>query len=111
MNFSFASFIIFVGLLLTALSTFDKIVKFQHKHYKENWEKDGQIEGFFSFNVSFSNATNRGGKFLSWTFINADWMKNDFKVLRLVWLMRICIFSFWLLGFVSFVINRPALIR
>ncbi len=111
MNFSFVFFIVCSGLLITGLFTFDRIIKFQRNYKKESWEKDGQIEGFFSFNVSFSNAINRGGKLLSWAFINEDWMKNTPKVIQLVWLMRICIFSFWLLVFVNFVINRPAFIR
>lgn len=86
--------------VITAFVLFDRILRFQYQSFREEWEKQGKAIGFWWIppNSSlFSGSLQRAVRSLSWTFGSEDWMKTDPKIIKMVWLMRVCIFAFWLL--------------
>ena len=94
-------FLVSFFLLFASLILFDRILWIQKKEYEVVWKKDGRIIGFFSFNVSITNSINRFAKMLSWTFSNDEWMKVEATILRQTLIMRLCVFSFWILWLIQ----------
>ncbi len=99
-------FIIASVSLLISFFLFDKILKFQYKNYRNIWEKDGKSGGFF-WNAPeskfFSVSLSRTVRLLSWTFGNDNWMKNEPIIIKTAWLMRRCVFLFWIVAISSFI--------
>ena len=90
-----------VLVLATAFLLFDKILRFQYRNFPEEWEKQGKAIGFYWVppNSSlFSGSFQRSVRFLSWTFGSEDWMATDPKIIKMIWVMRGCIFTNWLLA-------------
>ena len=91
----------FVGslLLLVAFICFDKLLKFQYSEDRAQWYEYGKPSGFFwsaPGSPFFSGSVQRTVRLLAWTFRSGEWMTSETGMLRAVWVMRICVFAFWL---------------
>src|SRR5437868_6182142 len=103
----FIGFVIGIALLAIAFAHFDKLLKFQYRQHKTQWEKSGRSGGFFWSQPAspfFSGSVQRTIRMLSWTFGNEEWMRSDAKLIKAAWVMRLCIFLFWLV-WISIVIG------
>ncbi len=99
-------FIVAFFCLLTAFLLFDKILRFQYKNYRIEWEKNGKAIGFLWVppdSSLWSGSFARNTRVLSWTFGSDEWMKKEPKILRTALLMRLLIFACWILGIVAFI--------
>jgi hypothetical protein len=90
--------------VLIAFVLFDRVLRFQFENFHTEWETQGKAIGFFWLpegSSIISGSLQRGIRLLSWTFAGEEWMKNEPTVKRTVWIMRGCIFGFWV-SFVPF---------
>jgi hypothetical protein len=93
-------FLLLFFSLLIGFFLFDKILRFQYRNHRNEWEKGGKAMGFFWIPAEsslFSGSFQRTIRVLSWTFGNEEWMKNEASIMKTAMFMRICFFLFWML--------------
>ena len=97
----FALFLTAGAFLVAGFLLFDKVLKFQYRNYRSEWEKAGKPIGFFwipSESILFGGSIQRSVRVLSWTFGDEYWMPKEPAILRTLLYMRLCIFASWIFG-------------
>jgi hypothetical protein len=102
----FVLMFILLGWLAFGFFCFDRLLRHQMTHYREDWDKDGQPVGFFFFPQRISY---RGGYFArnrclwNWVSQTLDWAEEDEKAFHLLGRLRSVLLSY-LIGFAIFVL-------
>lgn len=105
--------LILFPVLIAGFITFDKLVRLEYSSHRTDWEEDGKPHGFFwvptesksaagwLVNVGSSAASWRTS--FAWLFFTPEWVRGDEKALRLIFWLRILVFT-WNLGTIGAVV-------
>jgi hypothetical protein len=103
-------FLLLIPVVFAAFIVFDLLVSLEYSSHRKSWEADGKPRGYFwspseigYFNFSSGIATQRCS--LVWLFSTPEWMRQDVKAKRLIFLMRILVVV-WNIGILGSAIIR-----
>jgi hypothetical protein len=86
-------------VLFVSLFSFDQLVRFQHKAFNAEWERDGRPIGYF-WHPSGGSVFARSRVNFKWLFATPDWMRKDDRAVNLLNRRRIC-FVVWNVGMLA----------
>ena len=91
----FLIFFVFFGLVLAQFGLFVRILCFQYRNFRKEWERLGKPGGFFWYPKEaslLSGSLKRGSVFYSWIFRTEEWMRGEPSVMRTLMVLRGCAF-------------------
>ncbi len=85
--------------------TFDRLVKWQHEHHREEWEKDGKPDGFFW--MPTARKSWRGHLAMTklnvlWLFRTPPWARSGSPSRRWFIQFRIAVLAWWVIALIFF---------
>lgn len=89
------------AFFVAGTALFDKVLKFQYRNYRSEWENAGKPMGFLWIPAEsslFGGSIQRSVRVLVWTFGDEDWMQKEPAILRTLLYMRLCILASWIFG-------------
>jgi len=107
--------LILLGFLLSALTSFDRLVKLEYGKYKDDWTRDGKPAGFFWRAgergwFEFAPYFARNKLSLFWLFRTPSWAAADPEAKGQLKRLRICVLV-WNAGVIAFFIFYLAMGR
>ncbi len=107
MMISFIIFLLLLPFLIAAFIYFDKIVKIEYIHYKNNWEVDGKPYGYFWKPLETKSSLGIGLSLKStyafyrcsliWLFSTPEWLRNNAEASKYIKYLRISVLI-WNIG-------------